>query len=58
MKPAKKILGLAIGQKSIQVAEVTTKGERPVVGNFGEFTFPEGVQLSVPGKLGEALANS
>lgn len=56
MKVGKKVLGLAIGQKSIQVAEVTMKGERPVVGNFGEFLFPEGVHLSAPEKMGTALA--
>ena len=56
MKVGKKVLGLAIGQKSILVAEVTVKGERPVVVNFGEFPFPEGVHLSAPQKMGEALA--
>jgi hypothetical protein len=56
VKVAKKVLGLAIGQKSILVAEVTMRGDRPVVGNVGEFVFPEGVLLSAPAKMGEALA--
>ena len=55
MKVGNKILGLAIGQKSILVAEVVAKGDRHAVSHCAEFVFPEGLSLSVPDKLGQAF---
>jgi Tfp pilus assembly protein PilN len=56
VKLGSKVLGLAIGQKSILVAEVSSKGGKQSVTHFGEFVFPEGVSLGHPDKLGPALA--
>ncbi len=55
MKVGSKVLGLAVGQKSILVAEVALKGEQHVVTHCGEFVFPEGLSLSTPEKLGQAF---
>ena len=55
MKVGNKVLGLAVGQKSILVAEVSTKGGRFAVNRVGEFTFPEGVSMGAPEKIGRAL---
>ena len=53
---ANKILGLAIGQKSILLAEVASKSGKPAILHFAEFAFPEGLSLNTPEKLGDALA--
>ena len=55
MKVGNKVLGLAVGQKNILVAEVTSKGGRYAVSAAGEFVFPDGTALSSPEKLGAAL---
>lgn len=55
MKTGSKILGLAIGQKSILLAEVAPRGGKHAVQHFAEFVFPEGLSLATPEKLGEAL---
>jgi len=55
VKVGNKILGLAIGQTSILVAEVVAKGERHAVSHCAEFVFPEGLSLSAPDKLGQAF---
>ena len=56
MKAGNKVLGLAIGQKSIQIAEIVTKGEQHVVSHCAEFIFPDGLAMSQPDKLGQATA--
>jgi hypothetical protein len=55
VKIGSKILGLAIGQKSILLAEVAPKGGRSAVQHFAEYPYPEGVSLATPEKLGEGL---
>ena len=55
MSVGSKVLGLAVGQKSILVAEVQQKGERHLVSKYGEFVFPEGLSLGQPEKLGLAF---
>ena len=50
-----KILGLAIGQKSILLAEVSGKANAWSVLHVAEFTFPEGLALEKPVELGQAL---
>jgi Tfp pilus assembly PilM family ATPase len=55
VKVGNKVLGLAVGQKSILVAEVSSKGGRFAVTRVGEFTFPDGIPLSNPEALGGAF---
>lgn len=55
MKVGNKIIGLAIGQKSILIAEVAARGEHHVVHRVAEFVFPEGLSMSTPDKTGAAL---
>jgi hypothetical protein len=55
VKVGSKILGLAVGQKSILVAEVATRGDRHVVSRCAEFVFPEGMTMSDAEKTGAAL---
>jgi hypothetical protein len=55
VKAVTKILGLAVGQRSFLIAEVTHKGGRHAVTHVGEFVFPEGTALSAPERLGQAL---
>jgi hypothetical protein len=50
-----KILGVAIGQKSLFLAEVGGKAGAWSVSHFAEFTYPEGVDLEKPLELGQAL---
>ncbi len=52
-----KILGLAIGQKNILLAEVGGKANAWSVLHVAEFTFPEGLTLEKPVELGQALRN-
>lgn len=49
-----KVLGLAIGEQSLLVAEVAA-GERPEVRRLAEFSYPQGVSPSDPVTLGKAL---
>jgi len=50
-----KILGLAIGQKSILIAEIGGKAGAWAVHHLAEFTYPEGLDLEKPAELGAAL---
>ncbi len=50
-----KILGLAIGQKSILFAEVGGKADAWSVQHVAEFTYPDGLSLEKPVELGQAL---
>ena len=50
-----KVLGLAIGDRSILVAEVSASGGDPEVKHAAEFPLPEGVSLDQPDVLGKAL---
>jgi hypothetical protein len=56
MKPSGKAVGLAIGQKSILIAEVQAKGAgQRAVQQTTEFVYPEGISLATPAELGKAL---
>jgi hypothetical protein len=50
-----KILGLAIGQKSILLAEVGGKANAFSVNYVAEFPYPDGLDLEKPVELGQAL---
>src|SRR5665213_2259499 len=52
---ANKMLGLAIGERSILVAEVTVAGDRCQVTRAGEFAYSPEAGLQQPAALGEAL---
>jgi len=51
----KKVLGLALGEKSLLAAEVAG-GDRPQVKRLAELIYPSGVTLQQPKELGVALA--
>jgi hypothetical protein len=50
----KKLLGLALGEKSLTVAEVIA-GEKPQLRKVAEWVYPEGKSLQTPVELGTAL---
>src|SRR5205085_4885511 len=50
-----KALGIALGDRSLTVAEVHSGHGRYEVGRVAEFTFPAGVGLQQPEQLGAAL---
>jgi hypothetical protein len=50
-----RVLGIAIGERSLLAAEITA-GEQPAVRLLQELVYPEGVTLQNPAALGEALA--
>ncbi len=52
---AGKVLGLAIGERSLLAAEITP-GDRPAVRLLHELVYPQGVSLAEPAALGEALS--
>jgi hypothetical protein len=51
----KKLLGLALGEKSLLAADLSA-GPRPQVRRVAELVYPEGVGLQQPLELGKALA--
>jgi hypothetical protein len=51
-----KALGIALGDRSLTVAEVQSGHGRYEVGRVAEFTFPAGVGLQQPEQLGAALS--
>ena len=57
MKPShhKKVLGLAMSERSMLVAQVSA-GEKPLVERLEEFVYPPGVSTQQPEQLGAALA--
>ncbi len=50
-----KILGMALSQKSILIAEIGTKADAPAVQHLAEFVYPEGLSLEQPVELGQAF---
>lgn len=52
----KKLLGLALGESSLLVAEVYG-GEKPQVKKLAEMPYPEGITLAQPVELGKALGH-
>ncbi|HEX8913165.1 MAG TPA: hypothetical protein VF796_12470, partial [Humisphaera sp.] len=51
-----KVLGLAVGERSLVVAEASRAGGAPRVTLAGTFAYPPGVSLDTPADLGKALA--
>ena len=51
-----KVLGIAVGERSMLVAEVHAASGSPQVVKTGEFRYPDGVGLKDPAALGAALA--
>ncbi|HUB25991.1 MAG TPA: hypothetical protein VL992_11230, partial [Tepidisphaeraceae bacterium] len=51
---AKKVLGLALGDRSMLIAEVSASN-KPRVENVAEFVYPDGLSLANPLELGKAL---
>jgi hypothetical protein len=49
------VLGLAIGEKSVFIAELWAGGERPEVKRLGEFIYPPDASLTDPPALGQRL---
>src|SRR5690348_5318767 len=52
----KKLLGLALGERSMLIAEVVAAGDRPDVRQLAELAYPPGASLDQPAELGKALA--
>ena len=55
MLTTRKILALAMTERSILAAELRLAGRRREIERAAEFDFPEGVSLQEPGRLGSAL---
>jgi hypothetical protein len=55
-KPQKKVLGIAIGERSLLAAEIVVD-DRPEVRRLAELIYPEGISLSQPAELGKLLAH-
>jgi hypothetical protein len=52
----KKVLGLALGERSLLVAEVVS-GDKLVLTRAAEMVYPAGVSITTPTELGSALAS-
>lgn len=50
-----KVLGIAVGDRSLLIAEVSSAGASPQVDHAAEFPFPAGVTLQQPEQLGHSL---
>jgi len=59
LKPVnqKKVLGIALGERSLLAAEVVAGADRPKVAKLAEMPFPPGVSLFQPAELARALAH-
>lgn len=53
----KKVLGLALGERSLLAAEVIVAGEQPTVTAVGELVYPEGASVTSPEGLARPLAD-
>jgi Tfp pilus assembly protein PilN len=58
LKPTrrKKVLGIALGERSLMAAEVVTAGEQPQVTAVGELVYPEGIAVTSTEELAKLLA--
>ncbi len=58
MKPSRlnKVLGLALGERSLLAAEVANAAAGPEVRRAAEFVYPDGLSTKDPAALGAALA--
>ncbi|MGD0388775.1 MAG: hypothetical protein ABSC42_07460 [Tepidisphaeraceae bacterium] len=59
MKPLnqKKVLGLAMGERSLMAAELVATEGRPQVKRLAELLYPEGISISQPAELAKALGH-
>jgi hypothetical protein len=55
-KPQKKVLGIAIGERSLLAADLVA-GDRPQVRRLAELVYPEGISFSQPLELGKLLGH-
>jgi hypothetical protein len=53
----KKVLGIALGERSLLAAEVLAAEGRPQVRRLAEMIYPEGISLSQPAELAKALSH-
>lgn len=51
----KKVLGLALGERSLLAAEIIVAGEQPTVTAVGEMPYPEGISVNTPAELAKLL---
>src|SRR4051812_48735165 len=51
-----KVLGLALGERSMQIAEVSAAADKPEARLLAEFEYPAGTTLQEPAAMGAALA--
>jgi hypothetical protein len=52
-----RLLGIAVGERALQVAEVTSVAGSAPAARRAEFVYPDGISLDHPQPLGEALAH-
>jgi hypothetical protein len=55
-KPQKKVLGIAIGERSLLAADLVA-ADRPQVRRLVELIYPEGVSLAQPAEIGKLLGH-
>ncbi|HEY1921344.1 MAG TPA: hypothetical protein VGG44_01155 [Tepidisphaeraceae bacterium] len=55
-KPQKKVLGIAVGERSLLAADLIS-GDRPQVRRLVELVYPEGISISQPAELGKLLGH-
>ena len=53
--PTRKILGIAVEENSMCIAEVQASSRRPAVRRAARFAYPDGASLREPAALGQAL---
>ncbi len=56
-KPQKKVLGIAIGERSLLAADLVATADRPQVRRLVELVYPEGISLSQPAEIGKLLGH-
>jgi hypothetical protein len=59
LKPVrqKKVLGIAMGERSLLAAEVVASADRPQVVRLAEMIYPDGISLFQPAELAKAVAH-
>jgi hypothetical protein len=59
LKPVrqKKVLGIAMGERSLLAAEVVAGADRPQVARLAEMVYPDGISLFQPTELAKAVAH-
>jgi Tfp pilus assembly protein PilN len=52
----KKVIGLAVGERSLMAAEIIVTGDQQLVSAVGELVYPQGVSISSTDELAKVLA--